>query len=280
MNPDKPWFLCASFSRPHFPLTAPRRYFEHYWPNRVTAPKVPASGDAYDHPMSVGMREGFQADAISHDEMMRARAAYLAGVSYLDEVIGELLLRLEHAGLLEITIIVYTTDHGEMAGEHGVWWKNGWYEACTRVPLIISLPEQRRGGLDAATCRTPVGLTDLFPTLATLAEIDTPEGLDGVNLAPVLLGEGSAPDRPIFCDALTPRWGAGMEFRMIRWGDYKYVRFRQAPPLAFDLRNDPGEQKNLLIHETDDKTQRILQKMAALAEESIDSTCAVLGSGS
>ena len=55
--------------------------------------------------------------------MMRARAAYFAGVSYLDEVIGDLLLRLEHDGLLENTIIVYTTDHGEMAGEHGVWWK-------------------------------------------------------------------------------------------------------------------------------------------------------------
>lgn len=269
-NLEKPWFLCASFSRPHFPLTSPRRYFERYWPGRVTEPRIPAGGDAYDHPMSVGMREGFEVDAISHDEMMRARAAYFAGVSYLDEVIGDLLLRLKHDGLLENTIIVYTTDHGEMAGEHGVWWKNGWYEACTRVPLIISLPEQRRGKLESATCRTPVGLTDLFPTLASLSGVDVPEGLDGIDLSAVLFGKGSAPDRPIFCDALTPRWGAGTEFRMIRWEDYKYVRFRQVPPLAFDLRNDPGEQRNLLSQETDAETQGMLQKMAALAEEGID----------
>ena len=91
----------------------------------------------------------------------------------------------------------------------------------------------------------------------------------GWILSRVLLGKGSAPDRPIFCDALMPRWGAGTEFRMIRWGDYKYVRFRQAPP--FDLRNDPGEQKNLLVCNTDEQTRHILQEMAALAEDSIDS---------
>ena len=115
-HPNQPWFLCASFSRPHFPLTAPRRHFERYWPSGVTDPKVPASGDAYDHPMSVGMRKGFCADDISDQEMLRARAAYLGNVSYLDEVIGDLVLRLEADGLLDHTIIVYTSDHGEMAG--------------------------------------------------------------------------------------------------------------------------------------------------------------------
>ena len=157
-HPSQPWFLMASFSRPHFPLTAPRRHVERYPIDGISAPKVPAGGDAYDHPMSTGMRQGFQADAIDASEMMRARAAYFASVSYLDEVIGDLLLRLENDGLLENTIIVYTTDHGEMAGEHGVWWKNGWYEACTRVPLIISLPEHRSGEapLDYAASRGPL----------------------------------------------------------------------------------------------------------------------------
>ena len=172
-NPDQPWFLCASFSRPHFPLTAPRRHIDAYWPDGVTEPKVHAAGDAYDHPMSVGMREGFKADAIDHDEMMRARAAYFANVSYLDEVIGDLLLRLDADGLLDDTIIVYTTDHGEMAGEHGVWWKNGWYEACTRVPFIISLPEQREGVEPARVVTTPVGLTVFSqPSVASPVQMD------------------------------------------------------------------------------------------------------------
>jgi len=245
-HPKQPWFLCAGFSRPHFPLTAPRRHLDRFWPDGVTPPRVPAGGDAFDHPMSLGMREGFRAAEVSREETMYARASYFACVSYLDEIIGDLLMRLEHSGLLDNTIVVYSTDHGEMAGEHGVWWKNGWYEACTRVPLIVSLPDQRSGDLAAASSSTPVGLVDLFPTLTALAGVEAPHGLSGVDISAAVQGTGSAPDRPVFCDGLTPRWGAGTEFRMIRQGQYKYVHFRQAPPLAFDLANDPAEQCNLL----------------------------------
>ena len=274
-HPGRPWFLCASFSRPHFPLTSPRRHFERYWPKGVTEPRVPAGGDAYDHPMSVGMRKGFRADEISHEEMMRARAAYFASVSYLDEVIGDLLSRLEgggrgrRGGLLDNTIIVYTTDHGEMAGEHGVWWKNGWYEACTRVPLIISLPEQRRGEWPMHICDVPVGHVDLFPTLCALAGIEAPAGLDGVDLSAAVQGQGTAPDRPVVCDALTPRWGEGTEFRMIRWRQFKYVVFRDAPPLFFDLENDPGEQRNL-VHSTTGKAEAALAYLQWVTDESVD----------
>jgi choline-sulfatase len=267
--PEKPWFLCAGFSRPHFPLTAPRRHLARFWPEGVTEPRVPASGDAFDHPMSVGMRHGFMADAVSRDEMMYARACYFACVSYLDEVIGDMLMRLERSGLLENTIVVYTTDHGEMAGEHGVWWKNGWYEACTRVPLIVSLPEHRRGDLVPSKCRTPVALVDLFPTLAGLAGVSAPDGLDGTDLSNAARG-GEAPDRPVFTDALNPRWGEGTEFRMIRRGRYKYVRFRSFPPLAFDLEADPGEQKNLLGGTDGAEVPEAVRDLAAVAEESID----------
>ena len=69
-RPEQPWFLCASFSRPHFPLTAPRRHFDRYWPDGVTPPRVGASGDAFDHVMSVGMRRGFEADKVEHDEII------------------------------------------------------------------------------------------------------------------------------------------------------------------------------------------------------------------
>ena len=269
-HPEQPWFLCASFSRPHFPLTAPRRYFERYWPDHVTEPRVPAAGDAYDHPMSVGMRVGFQADAIGHEEMKRARAAYMACVSYLDEAIGDLLLRLDADGLLDNTIVVYTTDHGEMAGEHGVWWKNGWYEACTRVPLIVSLPEQRRGDRKAGAWRVPVAHVDLVPTLCALAAIEAPQELDGVDLSAAVRGRDAPPERPIFCDALTPRWGPGTEFRMIRWRRYKYVVFRDAPPLFFDLQKDPGEQHNLLARGVPEEARAPLAYLHKLAAESID----------
>ncbi len=268
-QPDRPWFLCASFSRPHFPLTAPARHLARYTPDRVTEPRVPAGGDAFNHPMSVGMRSGFKVDRIDGDETQRARAAYFACVSYLDEVIGDLLLRLEADGLLDNTVIVYASDHGEMAGEHGVWWKQGWYEACTRVPLIISAPAQRRGEQAAQTISTPVGLIDLFPTLCGLANVTPPADLDGADLSDVVSGLGSAPDRPIFCDNLNERWGEGTEFRMIRHGQYKFVRFRAHRPFLFDLSADPGEQRNL-IGRTTGEAAIAEQELAALALRSID----------
>jgi choline-sulfatase len=268
-NPDAPWFLCASFSRPHFPLTAPRRWIDHY-ATRTTEPKVPASGDAFDHPMSAGMRQGFKADDISHDEMMRARTAYFACVSYLDEVIGDLMLRLDADGLLDNTIIVYTTDHGEMAGEHGVWWKNGWYEACTRVPLIVSLPEQRNGQIPAREVPTPVALVDLFPTLCGLAGHDAPDGLAGRSLAAAARDGAALEDRPVFTDALQPRWSAGTEFRSIRWKTWKYVVFRDAPPLFFDLASDPGEQVDLIDAPLEGDALAAREYLAGVAAESID----------
>ncbi len=272
-RPEQPWLLCASFSRPHFPLTVPPRHLERYWPDHVTEPRVPASGDAYDHPMSVGMRRGFNVDRIDHDEMMRARAAYFGCVTYLDEVIGDLLLRLDADGLLDNTIIVYTSDHGEMAGEHGTWWKNGWYEACTRVPLIISTPEQRQQQQAAQQIDTPVSHAALLPTLCAMAGI-TPStasaaGFDGPDLSAAVRGEATVASSPVYCDNLMPRWGAGTEFRMIRWGQYKYVHFRDCAPLFFDLAADPAEQHNLAADATGDARQA-LDYLAPLAARSID----------
>jgi choline-sulfatase len=269
-SPEKPWFLCASFSRPHFPLTAPRRFIDKYTDRGIPDPFVPASGDAYDHPMSVGMRRGFMADAIDAEETRRARIGYFACVEYLDQVIGDLLARLDRDGLLDNTIIVYTTDHGEMAGEHGVWWKNGWYEACTRVPLIISRPEVRSGESPARVCRRPVGLVDLFPTLCSLTGVESSAEMEGRDLSATVISGDDPEDKPVFCDALQPRWGEGTEFRSIRYRQYKYVRFRHAPPLFFDLAADPGEQKNLIERGIPAGAKPDFEFMEQVAGESID----------
>jgi choline-sulfatase len=151
-----------------------------------------------------------------------------------------------------------------------VWWKNGWYEACTHVPLIVSTPQQRRGEASATSCETPVGLIDLFPTLCALAGTPAPERLDGADLAPALDGSTALPERPIYCDALNPRWGEGTEFRMIRWRRWKYIRFRDAPPLFFDLEEDPGEQRNLIERGVSDEGKRAVEQLAHWAETTMD----------
>jgi arylsulfatase A-like enzyme len=157
-----------------------------------------------------------------------------------------------------------------MAGEHGVWWKNGWYEACTRVPFIISLPEQRRGEIAVGNCSVPVGQYDIFPTLCSLAGVVSPDDLDGIDLSAAVQGREQPVERPIICDALTPRWGAGTEFRSIRWRHYKYVRFRNSPPLFFDLAMDPDEQHNLINTDLSGDDFEALLYLKRVAETSID----------
>jgi len=268
-NPQQPWLLCASFSRPHFPLTAPRRYW-HRWEGKVPEPKIGGTGDAYDHPMSVEMRKGFMVEQISSAEQMRARAGYFACVEFIDEIIGDFLVRLEAAGLLDNTVIVYSSDHGEMAGEHGVWWKNGWYEACTKIPIIISTPAQRAGLAPAGRCAELVGNVDLYPTFCALAGIEPPSELDGIDISPALNGNALPTDRTMHTDSLIARWGQGSEFRSIRWKRWKYVVFRGLEPLMFDVVADPDEQVNLLKHELTDDARQAREFLAQHARNSMD----------
>lgn len=248
-RPDRPWFACLSLSRPHFPLTSPSRFLDRYF-GRDLPSKVGRTGDTADHPMTRGMAEGFRVDEMSVDEANHARAAYFANVDFLDEIIGDFLAGLERSGLLDDTIVIYTSDHGELAGEHGLWWKNSWHEAAARVPLIIQTPEHRDGAHAPAVFDTPVSLADLMPTLLGLADAPVPDDLDGHDLGPAI-ATNREPDRgPVFYTNPTARWGLGTEHCVIREGRWKHVRFRGVgPDLLFDLERDPLEQSNRIEQE-------------------------------
>lgn len=237
---DQPWFLCASFSRPHFPYTAPRRHFERYRPDGVPRPRIGREGDGARHAHSVANREHWGLDGHTAEEQARARAAYFACVEYLDEVLGDFLTCLERDGLLENTIVVYTADHGEMAGEHGLWYKNTFLEASARVPLLVQLPEHRRGEVPPARVRTPVSLVDLFPTLCGLVGVAAPDGLDGTDLSRTIRSGASACERGAVVCQYLPEW------RMVRDAWHKYVAFPDRSDLCFDLTADPDEQHDLI----------------------------------
>jgi choline-sulfatase len=268
-KPDTPWFTLASFSRPHFPLTAPKRWTDKYPPDKVTEPRAPASGDTYDDPVNETMRKGFRVDGLSHENQQKMRAGYFACVSYLDEILGDLLNRLELSGDLENTIIVYASDHGEMAGEHGSWWKHTFHEASTRVPMMISLPEHRTGQLPATQLETPVELIDLYPTLCGLAGATSTEA-EGRDLSPHLKN-GIEPELvPVVSDNLKPRWGEGSEYRMVRLGKYKYVGFRSGSEFLFNLEEDPLEQTDLSKKQTDKDTEAALIKLRGFVAKTMD----------
>ena len=268
-NPDKPWFTLASFSRPHFPLTAPKRWTDKYPADKITEPRAPAAGDTYDHPMTVAMRKGFRVDELTLEDQQKMRAGYFACVSYFDEIIGDLLVRLDAAGDLENTIIVYTSDHGEMAGEHGSWWKHTFHEASTRVPLLISLPEHRKGSLTPIQLETPVELIDLYPTLCSLAGGDFSQS-DGRDLSHFVINGQEPGDEPVVNDNLIPRWGEGSEYRMVRYLNFKYVGFRDGSELLFNLTDDPLEQTDLSKGASNGDSQSVLEKLRAYVRDTID----------
>ncbi len=187
-NSDQPWFFAASYYRPHFPLTAPGRYIRKYQAMNLPYPPLPEGYPDALHPHDDFIVRDFNLTQFSPAQLQRALEAYYASVDYVDDLIGLLLDGLDKAGCLENTCIVYTADHGDMAGEHGLWWKRTYYEASARVPLLIrgpGLPQQ-------AAIDTPVELVDLFPTLCDWAQIDTPDGLDGESLVPLLTRASAA----------------------------------------------------------------------------------------
>ena len=250
---DGPWFLTASFSRPHFPLTAPRRHVERYWDleadeptDRLTDPPVGGDSDAAVHPFSERKRKRDQIESFDPKTLRRARAAYFACVDFLDEVLGEFLQTVDAEGFLDDTIVVYTSDHGDLAGEHDLWWKGSFHEGATRVPLLVQTPAHRTGQCDPARIETPVSLIDLYPTLCGLTGQTPPTDLDGQDLS-ATVETGEEPDRgPVFCDHLP-------DFRAVRDGRYKYVKFGNGDrELLFDLETDLFERENLAADATGD----------------------------
>ena len=221
--------------------------------------------------MTVGMAKGFRTEEVTEQEMMKARAAYFACVDYLDEILGDLLHLMERDGLLENTVIVYTSDHGEMAGEHGMWWKNSWHEAAARVPLIIQDPcatKRRQFGRAPGTRRSAwrtfsrpfAGLRISRRRRAWRGAISRRQWTTGAEI----------PAEPVFVDNPLPRWGEGSEHRVVRMGQHKFVRFRgMRPHLLFDLEADPLEQRNLLESGTETE-HAVGRQLKALIDSSWD----------
>ncbi len=250
-TPEVPWFVCASYNRPHPPFTAPGRYLRRYR-NRVPPSSVPDDPGRLE-PYARNRRERTRIDAAT---AQRGREGYYACVDFVDDCIGELLEGLEADGLLENTIVIYTSDHGEMLGDHGLWAKAIYFDAAVRVPLLIRGPGIRaeHHAVDA-----PISLIDLFPTTCALAGLPVPEGLDGVDFSQFLSDPRKAPSprewvagayyaygvlvdlekNPVRMDAPNQAW------RMVRDERHAYVEVEQGATLLFDLRKDPDQTENL-----------------------------------
>jgi choline-sulfatase len=239
---EKPWVLFVSYPSPHPPFRVPERLYRLHPEDEVPLPKHFRPGERAEHPALAHLRKIMATGEITDEALVRKIAAgYLGLVAHLDEQIGRVLARLETLGLMDTTRILYTSDHGDLAGEHGLLGKCCMYEGSIGVPLLISGPGVPAGRV----ARQIASHVDLFPTLvagagAELAEED--RSLPGTSLWPAI--EGSEAERTGFAEYHAV--GSKTGVFMLRDGALKLVYYVGMPPQLFDLEADPDEARDLV----------------------------------
>jgi choline-sulfatase len=244
---EQPFFMTVSFTHPHPPFVAPQEHWDAYADAEIDLPSVPEIPYEQLDPHSqwLYLAHGQDRHTITRENVLRARRAYYAMASYVDEKIGRVLTALQRAGLGNDTVVVFCGDHGEMMGERGMWFKQTFYEWSARVPLLVAWPGVTHGDHRPEVC----SLVDLLPTFLDLAasgdagvRVQPVEPLDGRSLAPAVRGD-AAPDAG---EAISEYSSEGViaPSRMVRRGACKYVYTLGLPPLLFDLALDPQELRN------------------------------------
>ena len=267
-----PWFAHISFLRPHPPFIAPEPYNRMYDPDAV--PDFVRAGsldeESASHPFlayTFGMQPKwafvYGAEGLARDWDDAARrqivASYYGLISEIDAQIGRIVAHLKASGAYDKTLIVLTTDHGEMAGDHHLFGKLGYFDQSNHIPLIIRHPDAARRGAQVTAFSEAV---DVTPTILDCLGGQVPRAMDGRSLKPFLEGgleQDEVPGwrqeahweydfREVTSGRAQEALGLDLDdcnMSVIRDEAFKYVHFTGLPPLLFDLAADPGELNNL-----------------------------------
>ena len=230
---ERPLCLVVGFYMPHDPYRCYREYYDMY----IDSPDLPADrrGESL-HPLFHRRRDRM-ADGLTEDHIRRARAAYRGRVTYLDLLIGRVLETLDESPLSENALRIYTSDHGEMLGEHGLWTKACFYEAAGRVPLLMGWP----GRLPAGETRSaPVELNALAPSLVDVGGGPALPHTDGRTLWPLATGQDDGEGKIALGEIVID----GVPARTVRQGRWKFNHYVDHPDELFDLQADPHELVN------------------------------------
>ncbi len=237
---EQPFFIAAGFYRPHCPYVAPKKYFDLYPLDQITLPKEPADHRAQLLKPALASTNPYPWFGVTEEQAREAKRAYYATIMFVDTQVGKLLDALDRLKLADRTVVVFWSDHGYLVGEHGLWMKQSLFEQSARVPLLIAAPGQKARG--KASPRT-VELLDLYPTLADLAGLAPPRGLQGTSLKPLLDDPTAEWKRPAF----TQVWRGtfpGHSVRTERWRYTEWANGKQGVEL-YDHAADPHEYTNL-----------------------------------
>ncbi len=262
---DKPFFIYASFWKPHSPHEVPRPYDEMYddveipLPDRVTLDDI----KKLPPPLQKLILRGRPSYDMDRDRLQWIYRSYYAAVSQIDHEVGLMVQALESAECADNTIVIFTSDHGDQLLEHGFVGKNAFYEASIRIPFLMSYPGRIRAGVYDELIET----TDFVPTLCELIGIDEPRHCQGRSFAPLVGGVDRAylPRDVVFCENIIPEVINGYGFffekgkgvggvrhpdaKMVRSKKWKYNYYPDGFAELYDLENDPGEKHNLVDRE-------------------------------
>lgn len=257
---QSPWILVVGFVAPHFPLIAPQQFYDLYSDEEIDSPVVGAQNL---HPAVEELRsiKGLDAD-IPGATVRRAKRAYFGLTSFLDEQIGQLLDTVEDLHLGERTRVIYTSDHGEMLGEHGLWGKSAMYEGSVGVPLILKGPDQEAG----ATREYPVSHLDLFPTILEAVGVpdDGNKGRPGLSLWTGFDQKGGRTSKVSAWEERSVMseyhgGGAPVGMFMLRQGRWKLIYYVGAGVELFDLHENRLESCDLSATTEGSKVVRRLE---------------------
>lgn len=243
---DKPFFFFVGYLAPHFPLVVPQEYWDRYR-GKVDMPVIP-DGFLDRLPLNYRVqRAGFEEIGVPDDTVRRGRELYYGLTDWADNEIGKILAALRmHPEVAENTVIIYSSDHGENMGEHGMWWKNCMYEQSSRVPLVISWPKRWHGGQRRKGASSHM---DLVQTIADVAGGHTPEDWNGQSMLP-WLDHGSTTWKDYAVSEYYAH-NTASGYVMLRSGDWKYVyhtvidKDHPAERELYNVVTDPGEFTNL-----------------------------------
>lgn len=225
-----PFFAIAGFYAPHAPINPPRRFVDLYDPARMPLPV---------------RNEGEGADGPSDDEWRRIVAHYYALVSHVDDQVGRILDALDRLGHRDDTLVLFTSDHGEHLGDHGLVAKGPpGLDSCARVPLVVSYPSglTRAGWL----CDEPVEAVDIVPTILDYCGVQIPPTLQGTSLRALLEGRGSRPRESAYIEHAVP---GGVGWKTVATRRLKYCLSSEGRELLYDLERDPHELRDLAADE-------------------------------
>lgn len=240
----QPFFLFVSYNFPHEPFMPSQKYWNMYKDAEIQLPDFPENWKDKLSIMDKWLRRHSGTDVVDvtdPESLREVRRAYYALYTYIDDKVGELLAALKEKGLDKNTIVVFTSDHGDMLGEKGMVQKRNFNEWSARVPLIVKYPDHKFAGTQQAT---PVSLVDVMPTMLDWVGIPNEKrlGYDGSSLVPLM--DGMLDDNRF---AILENHSEGVYttcFSVVKSG-YKYNWFRGYGAQLIDLKADPGEWNNL-----------------------------------